>query len=201
MNFKELKYLVRSDSYRYDGGIGLNSIIKKLLIQPTFKYSFWMRMGAYFHSHRIFRFFLYPVARLMLFRYQYKCGITIHFTTKIASGFYIGHFGGIVVSPLARIGKNCNISHGVTIGYANRGKRKGAPVIGDNVYLGPGAKVVGNVKIGNNVAVGANCVVTKDVENNAVVVGIPGKIISYEGSVGYINRTDYDDFLNTKHSV
>jgi serine O-acetyltransferase len=90
------------------------------------------------------------------------------------------------------IGDNCNISQGVTIGEANRGPRKGTPVIGNNVYIGPGAKIIGAVHIGNNVAVGANCVVTRDVPDGAVVVGVPGRVISYEGSKGYIIRTDYD---------
>ena len=65
-----------------------------------------------------------------------------------------------------------------------------------NIYIGPGAKIVGAVRIGNNVAIGANCVVTKDVPDNSVVVGIPGKVISQKGSTGYVIRTDYDDNIN-----
>src|SRR3972149_632365 len=72
-----------------------------------------------------------------------------------------------------------------------RGPRKGAAVIGDNVYIGPGARIVGKVDIGSNVAIGANCVVTKDVPENAVVVGVPGKVISFNGSGDYIQNTDY----------
>jgi len=123
--------------------------------------------------------------------YTFKYGISIPPETVIGSGFYIGHFGGIVVSPKSKIGKNCNISQGVTIGQTNRGSRKGFPIIGNNVYIGPGAKIIGGVTIGNDVAVGANCVVTKDVPDNAVVVGVPGRVISYDGSRGYINNTDY----------
>jgi len=66
------------------------------------------------------------------------------------------------------------------------------PEIGDNVYIGPGAKIIGNIKIGNNAAIGANCVVTKDVPENGVVVGVPGRVISFEGSAGYINKTNYN---------
>lgn len=91
------------------------------------------------------------------------------------------------------IGKNCNISHLVTLGVSNRGTRKGVPTIGDNVYIGPGAKIIGNIIVGNHAAIGANCVVTKDVPDNAVVVGVPGKVISLDGSVGYINKTDYHE--------
>ncbi|MGE5865508.1 MAG: serine O-acetyltransferase, partial [Rhizobacter sp.] len=111
------------------------------------------------------------------------------------SGFYIGHFGGIVVNGESVIGKNCNISQGVTLGQANRGRNKGCPIVGDNVYIGPGAKLVGAVRIGDNVAIGANAVVTRDVPDNAVVVGIPARVISHEGSAGYVNNTDYEDKL------
>lgn len=73
---------------------------------------------------------------------------------------------GIVIAAGARIGRNCSISHQVTIGRS----RNGAPVIGDNVYIGPGAKIFGDIKIGNNVRIGANCPVFFDVPDNATVV-------------------------------
>lgn len=123
---------------------------------------------------------------------EYKYGISISYRTRIGAGLYIRHFGGIVVNQKAIIGKNCNLSHQTTVGRVNRGPQIGTPVIGDNVYVGPGAKVIGDIVCGNNVAIGANCVVTKDIPDNSVVVGIPGKIISSKGSVGYIDRIDYD---------
>ena len=86
----------------------------------------------------------------------------------------------------SELGANCNISHQATVGYKGRGSRKGFPTLGDNVYVGPGAKVIGSVKVGNNVAIGANAVVTHDVPDNAVVAGVPARIISLEGSEGYI---------------
>ena len=86
------------------------------------------------------------------------------------------------------IGDNVNISQGVTIGQTNRGKRKGVPVIGNGVYIGPGAKVIGKVTIGNNVAIGANAVVTEDVPDNACVAGVPAKIVSMNGAEGYVGR-------------
>ena len=120
-----------------------------------------------------------------------KYGISIPHQTSIGSGFYIGHFGGIVVNYKTKIGNNCNISQNVTIGRANRGKKTGCPTLGDNIYIGPGAAIIGKINIGNNVAIGANCVVTHDIPDNAVVVGVPGKVISMAGSEGYVNRTDY----------
>ncbi|MER2599295.1 MAG: serine O-acetyltransferase [Caldilineales bacterium] len=157
------------------------------------KYNFWLRTCVYTKSNRFLKHFVRPFAKFFLRRYRYKFGISIPPRTKIGSGFYIGHFGNIVVNPYSEIGKNCNISPGVTIGQANRGRNKGYPIIGDNVYIGPGAKIIGAVRIGNDVAIGANCVVTKDIPDNSVVVGIPGKVISQEGSKGYINKTDYED--------
>jgi serine O-acetyltransferase len=131
------------------------------------------------------------LARLILRHCKYKYGISIEPETHIGSGFYIGHFGCIFVAPDVTIGDNCNISQGVTIGRTYRGLRAGVPVIGNSVYIGPGAKIIGNVKVGNNVAIGANCVVTKDISDNGVVVGAPGRVISYAGSEGYIKRTNY----------
>lgn len=191
MAFRSYIFLVRSDLYRYSGDINIPSFFYNLLFYPGFAYSFWMRTCAYLKFHPVLRFGLFHFAWLMLQRHEYKYGISIPYRTKIGSGFYIGHFGGIVVNENAIIGKNCNISHQVTIGKSNRGAKKGYPVIGDCVYIGPGAKIIGNVHIGNNVAIGANCVVTKDIPDNSVVVGVPGRVISSEGSVGYINRTNY----------
>ena len=152
-----------------------------------------MRTCRYTIANIFFRYTIYPLSRCVLYHLTYKLGISIPLVTEIGSGFYIGHFGGIVVNYETVIGKNCNISQGVTIGVANRGKNKGYPQLGDNVYIGPGAKIIGSIKVGNNVAIGANCVVTKDVPDNSVVAGVPGKIISEQGSVGYVDRTDYEN--------
>ncbi len=86
---------------------------------------------------------------------------------------------GIHISSNAKIGENCVIFHQVTIGSNNLAdsKGKGAPQIGDNVYIGAGAKIIGNVKIGNNVRIGANCVVVKDIEENTTVVGNGNRLI------------------------
>jgi serine O-acetyltransferase len=106
-------------------------------------------------------------------------GIELPRGAKIGAGLYIGHFGGIVVSSGAVLGRNCNLSQGITIGYSG----KGVPVIGDNVYFGPGARVFGKISVGNNVKIGANAVVHKDVPDNAVIVLDPGyTILSHDGN-------------------
>ena len=125
---------------------------------------------------------------MRLRHYSYKFGIQIPYATKIGKGFYIGHFSGIVVSPETIIGKNVNISQGVTIGKTDSGIHKGAAIIHDEVYIGPGAKLIGRIEIGKNAAIGANAVVTKDVPENAVVAGVPAKVISMNGATNYINN-------------
>ncbi len=190
MKFSEFTTLTRSDLFRYSGSAALKDHFYHYLLSPGYRYTCWMRFCAYTHAHLFWRI-LFPLAWLVYYHLQIKFGIAISYKAKIGSGFYIGHHGGIVTNEEMVIGKNCNLSHDVTIGVSRRGERAGVPVIGDNVYIGPGAKIFGKITIGNNAAIGANCVVTKDVPENGVVVGIPGKVISYEGSVGYINNTNY----------
>jgi serine O-acetyltransferase len=193
IDFRDYKRLILSDLYRITGAVTLSSLFRQVLLGGSYQYIFWMRTCLYASGNRLLLRALYLLSRIMLRRYRYKYGIDVPYTTSIGSGFYIGHFGCIVVHPKTVVGRNCNLSQGVTLGQANRGKNKGYATIGDNTYIGPGAKVVGAVTIGNNVAIGANCVVTRDVPDNAVVVGVPAKIISYEGSVDYIRNIDYED--------
>jgi len=94
------------------------------------------------------------------------------------AGLCLVHYGTIVVSKDAKIGENCRIHPSTSIGYYN-----GAPTIGNNVYIGPGAKLFGNISIGNNVTIGANAVVNTDVPDNVTVGGIPAKIISKKSSL------------------
>ncbi len=92
-------------------------------------------------------------------------------------GLHIVHYGTIVVSSKAKVGKNCRIHPSSCIG-----DYYGAPQIGDDVYIGPGAKLFGNIKIGNGVSIGANAVVNRDVPDNVTIGGIPAKIISDKNS-------------------
>lgn len=186
MNIKDLKSLWLSDLYRYSDNTGMASFFRSFILIPGYKYSFYMRLCNYLYHKNSHLFSL--IFRIVLLHYEYKFGISIPFNAKIGNGFYIGHFGGIVVSSNAIIGNNCNISQNVTIGVSNRGKYKRYPTIGNEVYIGPGAKIFGSITIGNNVAIGANCVVTKDVPDDAVIVGVPGKVISYQGAKHYVNR-------------
>lgn len=193
-NFKYLRHLIYTDFYRITDELSVKKFLSALINVPGFQYCFWIRVCNYLKHKKLLKILLYPFAKGFYRHYTYKYGIAIPFTTSIGTGFYIGHFGGIFVNGKTVIGDNCNISQDVTIGIKNRGKSPGVPTIGDNVYIGPGAKIFGGIIIGNNVAIGANCVVTKDIPDNSVVVGIPGKVISTDGSDGYIQKTDYKEF-------
>lgn len=148
-----------------------------------YRFSYWVRSKVKLpivkQILRIFGFIWHKMIEI-------TTGIDIPNRTEIGSGFYIGHFGGIIINGGAKFGKNCNISQGVTVGVGGRGENRGCPIIGDRVFIGPGAKIFGKIKIGNDVAIGANAVVTKDLPDYAVAVGIPAKIISYEGSKDWI---------------
>jgi serine O-acetyltransferase len=196
ITFIEYRYLVLSDLFRIYGNAHTLTLVRAVIAGGTYKYNFWMRTAAFLRGNVATKFTLYPFARFLLDRQVYRFGISIPDPTKIGSGFYIGHFSGIIVNDQTIIGKNCNISQGVTIGRVNRGSYTGIPTIGNNVYIGPGAKIIGKIHIGNNVAIGANCVVTRDVPDNSVVVGIPGRVISDKGSFGYINHTEYDAIID-----
>src|ERR1022692_4604176 len=131
MKYSEFKYLLISDLYRLSGSVTATYFLKHMLVGEGFKYIFWMRTCQYTKNNIFLKFTLYPFAQIALRHFTYKLGISIPHTTQIGSGFYIGHFGGIVVNHKCIIGKNCNISHGVTLGQSNRGGNKGSPIVGD----------------------------------------------------------------------
>ena len=195
MKFSDYKYLVLSDLYRMTADTRLVTFIKYLFFNNEYKYVFWLRTCRYCKSSRILKWTLFPLTRYKLYRLSVRLGISIRPLTEIGPGLNINHIGGIVVNGKSIIGKNCTISHGVTLGQKNRGKYQGCPILGSNVYIGPGAKIIGAVKIGSNVAIGANSVVTKDIPDNSVVVGIPGRVISQEGASGYAVNIEYDDVI------
>lgn len=113
-------------------------------------------------------------------------GISIPASVKIGHSFYIGHFGGIIINANAVIGNNCNISQGATIGVSGIGEKRGVPVLGNDVYIGANAVIAGKVLIGNQVLIGACSLVVESLADNVTAVGVPAKVVSDNGSKGYI---------------
>jgi serine O-acetyltransferase len=105
------------------------------------------------------------------------CGICIGGTASIGRRLSIEHHGCIVIHGAAVIGDDCLIRHGVTIGNTGFEDPFGAPVIGSRVQFGAGAKVLGRVRVGNDVIIGANAVVVRDVPDNAIVGGVPARVL------------------------
>jgi serine O-acetyltransferase len=110
------------------------------------------------------------------------CGICIGATASIGRRLCIEHHGGIVIHGGAVIGDDCLIRHGVTIGNSGLHDPSGAPTIGNRVQFGAGAKVLGRIRVGDDVIIGANAVVTKDVPHHAVVGGVPARILKIRPS-------------------
>ena len=139
-----------------------------------------------------------PISRVWLkwlkFRYSRIArirGFEIPFNT-FGPGLAIAHCGSIVVNANARIGKNCRIHEGTTIGSNGYGSTE-APYIGDNVFIATGAKVIGGVRIADNVVIGANTVVVKDIaEPGTTWGGVPARKISNKGSDNYLVQDDRD---------
>ena len=129
-------------------------------------------------KHKI-EVFLYPSLHAIIISQisRFFTGIEIHPAAKLGNKIFFDHGMGIVVGETAEIGDNCVIYHGVTLGGVSTSKVKRHPTLKNNVSVGAGAKLLGNIVIGNNVRIGANSVVLKDIPDEAVAVGIPARII------------------------
>ena len=160
--------------------------LRKRLFDECVKFQILMRKVGYFEcksKHSIVFKFLFYLYLIKYIKRAARLGFTIPHNS-FGPGLAISHYGSIVVARECIIGKNCRINSCVNIGA----KISKFPTIGDNVYIGPGVKIFGGITIGDNVAIGANAVVNKDVPDNATVVGVPAKVISYNGSRSFVYR-------------
>lgn len=179
------KTIIQKDFYRESGAYLSTFQIWKKCINPNLHFIYLLRIAQKYSKKSFAGMFW----RLVLRHFQIKYGFQIYPETQIGEGFYLGHYGGLVINPKAKIGKNCNIAQGVTIAQANRGKNEGVPEIGDEVWIGPNAVIVGNIKIGNNVLIAPNAYVNYDIPANAVVMGNPATFtLNENATLGYINN-------------
>jgi cysteinyl-tRNA synthetase len=127
---------------------------------------------------------------------RFLTGIEIHPAAKIAGGFFVDHGMGVVIGETAEVGKNCLLYQGVTLGGTGKETGKRHPTLGNNVTVGAGAKILGAITVGNDVVIGANSVILKPVPDNAICVGVPGritrrKIIRMTTEDGLVEVMDY----------
>jgi len=129
-------------------------------------------------SHPLYRIRLRFFARLLSQIPRFLTGIEIHPGARIGKGFFIDHGSGVVIGETAEIGRNCVIFHNVTLGGTGKHKGKRHPTIGNNVLIGTAATLLGPIKVGDNVMVGAETVIiNRDVPENCTVVGAPARIV------------------------
>ncbi len=183
-----LRQVLRADLYRYCGKTDARAFFTAYLRCPGFRFTFYLRKVAYYSTRkRSAGALAYAYYRMMLHHYRFRYGFDISPTMSLGPGLYIGHFGGVVISPYARMGSNVNIAQGVTIGATSRGAKKGAPTLEDRVWVGAHAIIVGKITIGSDALIAPGAYVNFDVPSGAVVLGNPGKVISMSGSAGYVN--------------
>lgn len=161
--------LIRSDYYRYNGRIGsFFKMFTKTFLTPPFALTFWLRLAQ-------IRGFWYWPAKIIHRHYSHKYGFQVYPSMKIGYGFCLGHAICVVINPQTIIGNNVNISQFTQIGTST----DCAAIIGDNVSLSPMVSLVNGVHVGSNSTIGTGAVVTKDVPQNATVVGVPAKVLHY----------------------
>jgi serine O-acetyltransferase len=127
-----------------------------------------------------------PLAAIAQKLVEIVTGISIPAQCEVGDGLYIGHYGSIILAPEARIGHNCSLAQNVTIGIAGGGDERGAPTIGNRVFIGAHSVIVGRITVGDDAVVCAGSVVNRSVPARAVVMGNPARVVSYDGSFDYV---------------
>ena len=172
----------------------IKSGIKFLLTSELSTSQFWNLRKKLTSSHGIFRRIYSLIYKIYLSRHN----ASIPLETQIADRPVFPHgINGIFISLGARIGRNCTIFHQVTIGSntLEGSRHRGAPVIGDNVFIGAGAKIIGGIHVGNNVCIGANCIVSEDVPDGCTVVMPKPRVIVHdtERVIRFVHWAEYKE--------
>ncbi|WP_082890472.1 serine O-acetyltransferase [Halotalea alkalilenta] len=177
MKLNKLKYFMEHEGCRNVGRFAIIKATKNFFIgSSSRKVVLRYRLACYFSSRAKF------LTTYILKKLQRTYGVYISSKADIGAGLILPHPNGVVIGEKVIIGKNCTIYQQVTLGGGKVGDQSSGnyPVIGDNVTIYAGAKVLGSIKIGDNVIIGANAVIIKDVPSKAVAVGVPGKNILRE---------------------
>ena len=148
-------------------------------------------------AHAIWRRGWTIPARFLSHVARFLTGIEIHPAARLGPGLFIDHGMGVVIGETAEVGENVSILQGVTLGGTSTKREKRHPTLGDNVVVGAGAKIIGGFRIGNGSRIGAGSVVVREVPENSVVVGVPGRVTFRDGARSGIdlNQSDLPDPL------
>lgn len=177
MNYSDFKSIIRADLSRYADVCRWSTLLRCYVLHPGFRFTCWFRFGDFCRKHKTLRC-CSKLVTLIILHQSLKTGIQINPGATIGPGLYIPHYGGIVLNPETVIGSNCYLSHNVLIGRVHAGKREGVPTIGDDVFIGTGAALLGNIKVGSNAAIGINSVVIDDVQEGVLVGGAPARVVA-----------------------
>jgi len=149
----------------------------KSRIEILFCYPGFHAILAHRLAHRLHRWGLPLIPRILSQINRFFTGIEIHPGATIGRRFFIDHGAGVVIGETTEIGDDVLLYQGVTLGGTGHEKGKRHPTIGNNVVIGTGAKILGSIRIGNNVRIGAGSVVVHAVFDNSTVVGVPGRVV------------------------
>lgn len=169
-------------------------------LQVALIYSGLHALWLYRLAHRLWRANARFSARLLSQIARFLTGVEIHPGAQVGRRLFIDHGMGVVIGETAVIGDDVTIYHGVTLGGTSLEKGKRHPTIGNRVTIGAGAKILGNINIGDDSRIGANAVVVKNTPPNSVVVGIPGQIVRrtkmhHEGDRPDLNHVELPDVV------
>lgn len=168
-----LKCVLKYESKKY----GSKSIIKSYIKDPRFRVNFWLRIGQYIKIKNSLGFLGDFVCRLIKNKLALDYGFDTTLDLSIGKGLRIVHLGCIVIHGNSKIGDDLTILNSVNIGQASRNAPNKVPCLGDNIYVGAGSKIIGDVKIGNDVTIGCLTLVNRNFTSGSTVVGIPGRLI------------------------
>ena len=149
------------------------STLEVLLAYPGFHARQFHRL-----AHTLFRWHIPVLPRLISHASRFLTGIEIHPGAKIGEGFFIDHGMGVVIGETSEIGDNATLYQGVTLGGTSHQRTKRHPTLGNNVVVGVGAQLIGDITIGDNTKIGAGSVVVTSAPANATVVGVPGRVVA-----------------------
>ncbi len=150
-------------------------------LEVLLTYSGFHALLTYRVAHRLKRWHIPLIPRAISQIARFLTGVEIHPGAKIGTGFFIDHGMGVVIGETAEIGDHVTLFQGVTLGGTGKERGKRHPTLGNHVVVGAGAKILGGIKVGDNVKIGANSVVLKSVPANSTVIGVPARVIKMEG--------------------